>query len=152
MKPRMLLLSTLLVLLALMLLGGCAPQKYVPKANEEIYGTWTNKKIFPQKVVNTADGWKQYNYISDSVPLLEGIARAESKWTDSEGNIYYKGSSTVTSETAKGSKWQELDKLSKSGTVWESVSTMVREFEASNYPTKIDPKDSSYRIYYHAEK
>ena len=152
MKPRMLLLFALLVLLSLILLGSCAPRKYVPKPNEEIYGTWTNEKIFPQKVVNTADGWKQYNYIADSVPLIEGTGTPDSKWTDSEGNIYYKGFDTVTSGTYKGNKFQELDKLSKSGTVWESVSTMVREFEASNYPAKIDPKDSSYRIYYRTEK
>jgi hypothetical protein len=152
MKTGMTFFGATVILLFLILLGGCGPGKYVPKANEEINGTWTNEKIFPQKVVNTADGWKQYNYMSDPTPLYEGTGGIASKWRDSEGNIWYKIFSTVTSTAYKGTKSQELDKLSKSGTVWESVSTMVREFNSDSYPTKIDPNDSSYRIYYRSEK
>ncbi len=140
------------VSLTMALLAGCGPGKYVAKANEEIYGTWTNDKATPQKIVSTSAGWKQYSYISDTVPLLEGTGGIESKWTDSDGNIWYKTSSAITSETMKGDKSQELDKLSKSGTVWESVWIWVREFGPGNYPPKIDPKDANYRIYYRAGK
>ena len=43
MKTRWTFLMIVLSLLALLLLGGCGPAKYAPKANEELYGTWINK-------------------------------------------------------------------------------------------------------------
>ena len=127
MKTRLVLFSAIVVLLALILLGGCAPGK--PK--EEIYGTWTNDTSTNtyvimsghiQKEVITPDGWKQYSKILDTDRLQEGTAQIESKWTDSDGNIWYKRRIIVTAGNLAdaGTKDQELDKLSKSATVWES--------------------------------
>ena len=47
---------------------------------------------------------------------------------------------------------QTLDKISKSGTVLESVFNMVADFDHDNYPKKIDPKDWTYQIFYRLEK
>ena len=152
MKTARMLLFASLFLLSVFLIESCAPRKYVPKTNEEINGTWINEKIAPQKVVNSPSGWKEYSYASDAVPLDEGNGGIDSKWTDSEGNIWYRTFSTVTSATYKGTKTQGLEKISKSGKVYESVFNIVAEFDPKNYPTKIDPKDSNYRIYYRAKE
>jgi len=72
---------------------------------------------------------------------------------DSEGNIWYKTFDTGTAGGAyAGYKWQALQKFSKLGTVREFEVKVVGEFDPNSYPTKIDPKDSSYKIYYRAEK
>jgi hypothetical protein len=147
------------ILLFLILLGGCRAGK--PK--EEIYGTWTNDTSTNtyvimsghiQKEVITPDGWKQYSRISDTDRLQEGTAQIESKRTDSEGNIWCKRRITVTAGNLAdaGTKSQELDKLSKSATVWESAFALVGNWHPELYPTTIDPKAANYRIYYRAGK
>ena len=159
METRRLFFVAPAILLALLLLGGCAPGK--PK--EEIYGTWTNDTSTNtyvimnghiQKEVITPDGWKQYSKISDTDRLQEGAAQIESKWTDSDGNIWYKRRITVTAGNLAdpGTKDQELDKLSKSATVWESVFVLVGNWHPELYPPTIDPKAANYRIYYRAGK
>ena len=155
---RVLIVSASILLLGLIQVGGWAQTKYVPKENEEIYGTWLNEKRTNtdncQKLVITADGWKEYYNISDSVSFFEGRGFFDSKWTDSEGNIWYESFGTITKGTAaaQGIKYQELDKVSNSGKVVESVNTNVAEYDPDSYPTKIDPTDYTYRIYYRAEK
>ena len=145
-----------LVVLSLTMLAGCGPGKYVPTANEELYGTWINKDNYggtlrPQKEVITANGVKKYSQMADSVPFEEYTKVIDSRWKDSEGNIWYKTSGVVTAGSYKGLIWQGLDKLSKSGTVWESVFNSVgmgAKTEPKFYPTKIDQKDETYRIMY----
>jgi hypothetical protein len=142
------------------MLGGCATGKYVAKPNEEIYGTWTNdqpppahsKTVNTQKEVISADKNKLYYHISDESPMSEGTEVITSKWIDSDGNIWYKTLLAYTSGTANGIKYQVLYKLSKSATVLELEWSMVGDFDPSQYPTKIDPKDSEYRILYRTEK
>ena len=157
MKAKMLLMGALGILLLPILLGDWNPGHYAPKPDEESFGTWINDKSFNlggfQKLVDTADGWKQYANISDSVPWQEGTdGQIDSKWTDSEGNIWYKAFGTITGRHVNGAKFQSLIKLSKSGTVREEVGRSPREFDSSQYPTSIDPNDPSYCIYYRAEK
>ena len=141
---------------ALIMLGGCASAKYVAKPNEEIYGTWVNEKMSAQKIVVGPDGGKTYLKLTDTTPYFETAGEIVSKWTDSEGNIWYKCmSARVKGAYANAAaKFTELDKLSKSGTVWESVWTMPmsdEEIKNPKYPTKIDPQDSNYGIYYRAQ-
>ena len=155
MKIRIQFLGVLLIVLAMIPFGANAQDKYVPKANEELYGTWTNeqnsKGIFhPQKIVSNADGYKLYTGISDSLAFEEGTMQIDRKWTDSEGNIWYKTFGIVTRGVYKGDRWQELDKLSKSGNVWERALTPLgtMEFNPNYFPTKIDPQQEYYRILY----
>jgi hypothetical protein len=160
MKTGMTVFAALSVAVILIVAGGCAPGKYVAKQNEQLYGTWTNQQnvggvLSPQKAVVTVDGNKLYSKISDSVPSEENTFQIDSKWTDSEGNIWYKIFGTVTMGAYKGARWQELEKLSKSGTVWERALNALGasgEFNPQNYPPRIDPKYFEYRILYRAEK
>ena len=57
---------------------------------------------------------------------------------------------TVMDGVFQGTKMQELDKISESGTKWEFVDWFVTEFNVSNYPRKIDPSSSSYYVYFRA--
>lgn len=155
MKSRLLLLAVSTALLALIQVGGWAQEKYVPKPNEEIYGTWVNEKSVNfnhiQKAINTLDGWTEYFNVSDSVPLDKRKKEIDRKWTDSDGNIWYRIFGTAISGSYK-MKYKELDRLSKSGAVLESVFTEAYpDFDSAEYPTKIDPKDTTYRIFYRAE-
>jgi hypothetical protein len=142
-------------LLILTLLGNCNPGKYDPKPDEEIYGIWINDKNYNlngfQKTVISADGWKNYTNISDSVPWELGTSQIDSKWTDSEGNIWYKTFGMATGGHAKGAKFQTLTKLSRSLTVMETVARLrLGEFDSNNYPAEIDPNDDSDAVYYRA--
>lgn len=159
MKSRVVFLSVSVISLSVFLLGGCASGKYVPKASEELYGTWTSEQAVndyshPQKAVVTADGYKHYIKVSDSVPSEEGTEQINSKWTDTEGSIWYKTFGAATTGQYKGYKYQALVKLSKSGTVQESVFIAIgfEEFDPKKYPTKIDPTDSTYKIQYRAKE
>ena len=164
MKTGTMLLSSCVVLIALILLGSCAPGKYVPKANEELYGTWINKSYsghydllnddHAQKEVIDSNGYHVFRFVDDFAEYYVGAETITSKWTDSEGNIWYK--------TYKGG-WNQneiktsvvphfLYKLSKSATVRESVYANRDTYTPSAFPTKIDPKDQSYLVYNRAEK
>jgi hypothetical protein len=152
----MMLFGALVILLSLILLGGCGPGKSTPKLNVDLNGTWTNEKMSMQKEIDTADGWKQYIHTSDSTPLYEGTAKLISQWTDSEGNIWCKFLSTFTAPDAyKGQIFTVLEKYNKSATVRESVwASPSSDAELKNpvYPSKIDPQNSNYSIYYRAQK
>ncbi len=144
------------VLLCIISVGAIGQDKYTPKENEELYGTWINTQypglgsMRPQKIVVTADGYKRYLLVSDSAPSSqeqEGTLQIISKWTDDEGNIWYRSFLTVT---LRGATIAELDKLSNSATVWESVWAYAPTPDPDNFPKKIDPKDMTYNIRYRA--
>jgi hypothetical protein len=126
-------------------LGVLAQGKYVPKTNEECYGTWTNEKGSLQKVVIFAGGWMNYTLISDTTPTYnEGTEQIETKWIDSESNIWYKFFGTITEGMGEGQKFQTLARISKSGTVYERVTAIVDEFNPKNYPTEVGPSGPNY--------
>jgi hypothetical protein len=150
-----------IVLLALVLLGGCGPN-----ANEEVCGTWINDKVsgdvaHPQKFIETSVGYmrlgyKLYSGVSDSGPSEIGTEKIDSKWTDSEGNIWYKTLGTVTAGQYKGTKFQCLYKISKSATVCEFVYRPIGmgEFNPSQFPKNI-PSNNGFDVYeimFRAEK
>ena len=159
MKGRMF-LGVLACLLASVLLGGCGPGKYVEKANEELYGTWTNESYSgvisegnytPQKTVTTSGMYSDYRMLTDHGPGFMGKEEVASKWKDSEGNIWYR--INISGSTGDNTfKLQSLQKLSKAATVREFVTMEVGAFSPTSYPTKVDPSDPSYRIYYRAKE
>lgn len=154
MKTRTPLLFSVFVIACVLILSSCSPSKYVAKPNEEIYGTWTNEKMSVQKLVIAPDGGKMYLKLTDTTPYAEVGGEWTSKWTDSEGNIWYKSIASRTKGPYSGFKFTELDKLSKSGTVLESVWTAPssdEELKNPKYPTKIDPQDPNYTIYFRAK-
>lgn len=159
MKTRMMLPSASLILLSLILLAGCGPGKYRPKPNEELYGTWTNESYgimnsstyLPQKEIIDPSGYTAYQAVFDHNPSQKGTEEIASKWTDSEGNIWYKTFGTASTGD-KVLTFQALQKLNKFGTVRECVIIWLSAFNPNSYPAKIDPKDSAYQIYNRAGK
>lgn len=132
--PRVFLISS--VLLFIITLGATAQDKYIPKADEEIYGTWISANLAQtqfQKYVLRAEVMKRYSLLSDSTPSDEATYEIDAKWTDSEGNIWYKTHGIQTSGVWKDYTYVELDRLNKAGTIWEG------QFSPLGYKGKIDP-------------
>ena len=139
--------------------------KYIPTENEELYGTWINESVGVerQKSVNFPGGYKSYEKVSDSSPFEEGTEQIADKWTDSEGNVWYKIINVITlgivpsgpykGHEYKGLKIQCLQKVSNSSTVREWTWVQVPAFDPGLYPNKIDPTDSQhYAIVYRAKE
>jgi hypothetical protein len=160
MKTRTMVFAASAMLLALALLGGCGPGKYIEKPNEELYGTWTNEsysgvisegEYAPQKTVTAPGAYSDYRMLTDNGPGFTGKEEVTSKRTDSEGNIWY----TINMSGSTGDntfKWQSLQKLSKAATVREFVVVEVVAFGPANYPTKVEPGAPNYKIYYRAKE
>jgi len=137
------------------------PGNYVPKPNEELYGTWTNTTEVgkmatrvPQKEIHSPGEVQTFERLSDKAPSWEATEQIDTKWTDSDGNVWYKTFGTITLGWMKGYKSQKLIKISKSGTMLEAVETEVAELDSSLYPSRItDSNDVDYYIFYrNAEK
>jgi len=118
---------------------------YVPKPNEELYGTWVNTTYAPgyygQKWILYDWGYYEGYEKVDSTFASPGTFIIVDKWTDSEGNIWYK---EYVRNRGYINATFELDKISKDGTVWELV------FGYNGFPTadKMNPKNPYYRIFY----
>jgi hypothetical protein len=148
MKSKSRLLGVTMFALALILLGGCATGKYIPKSNEEFYGTWINEHGTPKKSVSFAGGFKTYVRIGDTdTTFSEGTEVIEKKWKDSEGNVWYKSYGTITAGIGAGMRFQTLSKISKSGMVREWVHSLVIDYDPKNYPPTIDSRDPDFSFF-----
>jgi hypothetical protein len=141
----------LLVLVGVIALGGRVVCQYIPLANEELFATWLNVNMALQKTVNLNGEIKDYMFKDDSSTYQEATEQIASKWTDSDGNIWYQTFGTMTSGPYKGIKYQDLHKLSKDATVNEfQFKAPVFSFSPNGYPKELDSSNSNYRIYYRA--
>ena len=143
-------------------LATCAPAKYVPIANEEIYGTWTN--LHPsaatprfENIVCAPGGYEGYEPVTSTTAIQECRWQITSKWKDPQGNIWYKIFRKNIGGTFGnlGFSAAELYRLSESATVLEKVQrapSSDEEIKNPVYPTVIDPKDETYRIFYRAKE
>ena len=159
MRVRTCLPGAALLLLAMIQIGGWAQEAVVPKGAEELFGTWANEKnladvFHGQKVIVSADGMKIFCKVSDPDPRMIVTWEITGKWKDSEGNVWYKTLGTSTGGIYQGAKWQSLEKISKSGTVWERASILLEtgRFNPAFYPKTIDPKGVYYRVLYRTAK
>ena len=119
---------------------------YAPRDNEELYGTWVNttrpgSNEYKQKIVmNYWGDWETYKEATDEF-FDNGTFIIVDRWTDSEGNIWYK-------EYIREQNYLypifELDKISKSGTVWE----YLFGYDGSPTADNMNSKNPYYRIYY----
>ena len=122
---------------------------YVPKDSEEICGTWVNTTYaagagygFYQKWVLYNWGyWEGYYKLTAEFSDMTGTFILVDKWTDSEGNIWYK---EFVRQRNNPFPSFELDKISKIGTVWEYVFS----YKGSPTADNMNPKNPYYRIYY----
>jgi len=146
-------------LLLIIPLGAMAQDKYIPIANEEIYGTWINTNIThtnTQKIIVSADGARHYALLSDSAPYDGATLVIDSKWTDSEGNTWYKTHGTITSGNWKGYSFVELDRLNVTSRIWEAQFTWLEstslgpnaQINPALYPEKFNPESSNHGVFY----
>lgn len=157
MKRREFAFISVLVLMAAVLVVSCAKKPpYVAKEDEEIYSTWINTSysyimgtggssrmsIYAQKIIIKPDGkCEVYGSPIDKIPQFTYQYTITDKWTDSDGNIWYKTISKYKTEYQEQTRY-ELNKISNSGRTWEYVGSV------DDHPAKIDPKNSDYHIYY----
>jgi hypothetical protein len=133
--------------------------KYVEKANEELYGTWTNQSYRgisddayrPQKVVMIQGTYTDFSMLADPTPSAVGNEEVTGKWHDAEGSVWYKIRGIGT-EGGTAVKFVSLQKLSRSATVRELVVVLADSSGPLSYPAKIDPTDPSYRVYYRSRE
>ena len=122
---------------------------YVPSPNEVIFGTWVNTKYdggpyIPQKLVDYHWGSYDVFMIATYKTLsFKGSGIIVDKWTDAEGNTWYKNYNRED-WTTKG--FFALEKISKDGNVKEFV------WRYNDFPSEDDLNsknlDMHYRIYY----
>ena len=133
--------ALILALAFLSLTGNALTEEktYLPTNNEEICGTWVNTEyhLVAQKVVMNPDGTWGWAMRANAELDMKFTYKLKEKWTDSEGNIWYK----VRLKSHRGEDYV-LVKISNSGNTREVA------FNRNEYPTKIDPKEVNYRIYY----
>jgi hypothetical protein len=154
MKVHLLLLAQVFVWLALIQGTTWAQEKYTPSENEELFGTWTNEKMFPPQLVENPNGTFEEHFPIDNPKAFKGgTIEIVKKWTGSDGSIYYYSFDTTTFGADKGRKVKALWKISELGKVLEVVRRVTgwSEFDPKGMPTEIDPKDSFYQIFARSE-
>ena len=122
-------------------------EAYVPTENEELYGTWVNPEYkakavsweYRVKVVYNSNGtWEEYNLEGTTTPPFRGSYTIADKWTDPDGNVWYKVA------LAGGFQGKSLVKISNSGNTCEFVSSR----HGGDFPDELDANAEGYRIYY----
>jgi len=140
------LLTALTLGAALMVFFGnvfAGEKAYVPKDNEELYGTWVNMDyktgVPPQKLTHKSDGTIGSSIYAESRVLMwDTKLQITDKWKDPEGNIWYKGHWVANS----GEEGYSLYKISNSGKTCEFV------FNNNECPKKITTVHNNYRVYF----
>ena len=114
---------------------------YFAKDQEELYGTWVNMKYgsnFPQKIIYKPVG--TFNCFKDAnskTPCDSGRYLVTGKWSDSEGNIFYKSNWVGD----WGEQAYQITKISNSGKTLEFV------LGYDEPPRDIEPDSIWYRKY-----
>ena len=157
MNGRTIVSILILVLAVMVIAGSCATKKevvteeeyYIPKFNEELCGTWINEEYDShsykgKKRLYTWGYYEDYRPFDSEVVQLKGTFVIVDKWTDSEGNLWYK---TYLRYSGASEIIHELDKISNNGNTWEYAYT------TTHFPSesKLNPDNTRYRIYYRQE-
>jgi hypothetical protein len=111
-----------------------------------LYGLWSNRVYYdnniPQKIEFNYDGtYATYKYSMDMETSSRGMYQITKKWSDSKGHIWYE----IVITDLKTGKIYQLTKVDKNGGKLESNS------DKDNYPSKLDPDEKGYRIYWRAK-
>ena len=137
-----------LVLAVLIMTGSCATDKKVSKKDYRLFaGTWINEEYNSHphlaKYVIRRDGtYDSYFRTSDTGKEGTGHYVIVEKWTDPEGNIWYKSHIWIGVIVEGKPTHYELDKYSNSGKVWEFIGL------SGGFPSEIDENNFHYHIYY----
>ena len=150
MKARTLVSILIFVITVLVIVGSCATGKkaYIPQDSEELYGTWVNeeydKKGINAKWVLKPDGTLEGYTTSDSKKITEtGEFIITDKWTDSEGNIWYKymKKTLVIGAIKNLNTYYFLIKIHKELDIAEELWSSV------DYPTEFNPDNMRYNYW-----
>ena len=115
--------------------------------SDEICCTWFNLKHvegkFPQKIMFHYDGtYATYKEMVSSNTLSRGTFQVTKKWSDSNGDIWYK---IIKEDSIKGKQFQ-LTKVSQNGRKLEFVCSK------DNFPNEINSNSDSYCNYMRGSK
>jgi beta-lactamase regulating signal transducer with metallopeptidase domain len=145
MKTKILLCGLIFLIALLAGVGSFAADKekigfYVPKRNEEIYGTWVNKNYdgidYEQIIVYYYWGYGEFvRYVTDKETSMKFSFTIVDKWSDSEGNIWYKTYEITNNDY---SIIYTLNKISNDATVFEYVDNV------GDFPTRADLNKTNY--------
>jgi len=140
----------ILVLAVLIFTGSCATGKKASMAQEDevLCGTWVNldydKTWKDGKIIIKPDGtYNEYDR-SDSNGAGEWGYTIMNKWTDSDGNTFYKYivKSIYKEEKVRTPTWYYLARIDNTGNVFEYVDS------ALDFPFEIDLEHPNYAIHY----
>ena len=147
MKSRTLVSILIFILAVLIIRDGYATDKKVTKRDYRfVEGTWTNEEYNSHphmgKYVLRRDGTFD-SYFTTSDTEKEGANHyiIVEKWTDSEGNIWYKRHVWGGAKVEGHPGGYALDKFSNSGNVWEYIES------GADFPTEIDKNHPYYHRY-----
>jgi beta-lactamase regulating signal transducer with metallopeptidase domain len=116
---------------------------------ELLYGTWINTSYkrgsfeSPKMVVSPDGKVAEYILAWDTEPFLTGPLKIEERWTDREGFTYYK---VDLSYREHPWSYYTLFKISSTGSTLEMV------VDWHEYPSRVQPDDTFYIIYYRQEE
>jgi hypothetical protein len=126
------------ILVAMVLIASCATRPYVPTEDETLYGIWVNEEYNEDNTTNAmyiyyGDGrGKSYKKTTDPEPRSECRFTIEEKWTDKEGNTYYRILAKWANppyEELYATPWYLLVKIHVSGDVMETVASRDKYHE-----------------------
>jgi hypothetical protein len=137
MKSREYFIRSVVLVVIAVLIVCCAKKPYRPKKDEPLYGVWVNENYNElsenAKYIYNPDG-KGLGYEKTTDPEPKKISRftIEEKWTDKEGNIYYKVLAKWTRppyEELYATLWYVSVKIHPSGDVMEVVASKDKYYE-----------------------
>ena len=150
MKPKTLSSILLLIIAVSVIIGGCATGKkaYVATKDEELYGTWINpeydqKNIMAKWILKPDGTFDAYSKSTSNRVFEVGTFTIADKWTDSEGNIYYKysKSSMEYGSIENPYTYYFLVKIHATLDIAEELWSSV------DYPTEFDPDNLRYNYW-----
>lgn len=139
-------------LIMILLFAGCRSTPPAIFTLEDLAGTWLNEdysaigSYYDPKEVVTADGVvRGYSQITDAEPDWTYKISIVECWRDENGDIWFKcewKNIGREAEVAKTTEYYGINKISVSGTVWESC------LKGSDYPTELSPLGGGYTIHF----
>ena len=147
MKARAIVSISIFVVVVMIFAGSIATGQdaYLAKEDEELFGTWINTDYDDNwrcgKIVFTSNNmYEEHAWSYSELPGLKFEFTTTSKWTDSDGNTFYKLSSTAPGRSA-----YFFSKINANRNIYEDVWSTIK------MPTAIDTENVNYRIYYRQE-
>jgi hypothetical protein len=158
MKTRTLVSIVILVLTVLIIIGSCATSKkaYVAKEDEELYGTWVNPEYDntsagePGRMIIKNGTYEIYGLSNITRWLIQGEYTITDKWTDSDGNVWYKYMVTKLWYQTGVTRTDPLYGLAK---ISNSGRTLERVYSGIDYPRELSQVilEYTYQIHYRQE-